>query len=113
MTSPSAYAHAILTNSFPVQKSLVTAMPSKVWLEFDGNLTQIPGKQINFLDLTDSSGKAIPVQRVYVGGARITADVGTVKTVGRIKVSWRVVSEDGHPVSGSIYFTISPKKMGQ
>jgi len=88
-------------------------MPNKVWLEFDGNLTQITGKKINFITLSDSSGRNIPLLKDYVGGARLTAELGPTKIAGRVTVSWRVVSEDGHPVSGSIFFTISPRKMGK
>ena len=113
VATPRASAHAVLTDSFPRFKSVVNTMPTKVWIEFDGNLTQIAGKKINFINLTDSKGKLIPTVNEYVGGARLTAELASSNLEGRVTISWRVVSEDGHPVSGSIYFTVLKKKMGK
>lgn len=85
-------------------------MPNKVWLEFDGDLTQINGKQINMLTVTDPAGKKISALKEYVGGARLTAELPKVTKTGRFTLSWRVVSQDGHPVTGSIYFLVSARK---
>jgi hypothetical protein len=107
---PAAQAHATLTHSYPVANKTVTGMPTKVWLEFDDDLLQIAGKSVDVITLTDSMGMNIPTTKQYVGGARLTAELPASKMTGRIKMSWRVVSNDGHPVSGSIYFTVKPKK---
>lgn len=112
-SAESANAHAILTDSFPARGASVSSLPAKVWLEFDGNLTQIANKKIDFITLTDAKGNVIPNLKEYVGGARITAELGQSRLQGRITVSWRVVSEDGHPVSGSIFFNIRPQKIGK
>ncbi len=107
---PSASAHAILTNSNPIAKSMVSDLPAKIWLEFDGNLTDIPHMNLNRIQLSDSTGRAIPITKSYVGGARITAELGKARPTGKVTIAWRVVSEDGHPVTGSIYFYVIPKK---
>ena len=113
MTPTSASAHAILTNSFPAVNGEVPSIPAKVWLEFDGNLTQLVGKKINHIYLDDAQGKPISILKDYVGGARITAELKPSKITGRVRVSWRVVSEDGHPVTGQMFFYINPKSKGK
>ena len=107
--APNANAHAILTDAFPKPKSVVSALPQKIWVEFDGNLIVLTGKKTNYLLLTDSKGKTIPRLNSYVGGARLTIEIAPNAMIGKVIETWRVVSEDGHPVTGSTYFVINPK----
>jgi methionine-rich copper-binding protein CopC len=109
--APHASAHAILASSFPTSKSVISLSPTKVWLDFDGDLVDFPGKSVNHIYLTDSKGRTIPILRSYVGGSRITAELKKISSTGKITMSWRVVSEDGHPVTGSIFFYLIPKKI--
>ena len=105
-----ANAHDSLVKSSPVSKSIVAVMPTKIWLQFDGNLIQLAGKDVNRIYLLDSRGNSIPILRTSVNGARILANIKRISLAGKITMSWRVVSEDGHPVSGSIYFYVKSKK---
>ena len=107
---PPANAHDSLVKSSPVSKSIVAVMPTKIWLQFDGNLIQLAGKDVNRIYLLDSRGNSIPILRTSVNGARILANIKRISLAGKITMSWRVVSEDGHPVSGSIYFYVKSKK---
>ena len=104
--APSAGAHASYTDSNPKARSVVTKLPKLIWVEFDGNLLTIADKQTNFLSVKNSKGKEISDGKAYVGGARLTVKIKDQKATGLIKVSWRVVSEDGHPVSSSLTFTV-------
>ena len=104
--APSAGAHASYTDSNPKARSVVTKLPKLIWVEFDGNLLNIADKQTNFLSVKNSKGKEISDGKAYVGGARLTVKIKDQKATGLIKVSWRVVSEDGHPVSSSLTFTV-------
>ncbi len=105
-----ANAHDSLIKSFPISKSIVAVAPTKLWLQFDGNLIQLAGKKVNHIYLLDSRGNSIPILRTSVNGAKISANIKKVLLEGKITVSWRVVSEDGHPISGSIYFYVKSKK---
>ena len=107
---PSANAHDSLVKSSPVSKSIVAVMPTKIWLQFDGNLIQLAGQEVNHIYLLDSRGNSIPILRTSVNGTRISATIKRISFAGKITMSWRVVSEDGHPVSGSIYFYVKSKK---
>ena len=105
-----ANAHAQFTSTFPKSKSVVKVWPSTVWVEFDGNLIDIKGATVNVLTVKDSSGRQVDVKDSAVSGSRLTVSTPRVPKPGVYKVSWRVVSEDGHPVSSGFSFSYIPKK---
>ena len=75
-------------------------------MEFDGNLIRIADKKTNYLTVKNSKGKELSDGKALVGGARISVKIKDRSATGTIKVSWRVVSEDGHPVSSFLTFKI-------
>jgi len=109
-TAPSAMAHAQLSSSFPKAKAIVKVWPAAVWVEFDGNLISLPGSKVDRLTVKDSVGMQMDVKNSSVNGARLSVSLVKTPSVGKITMSWRVVSEDGHPVQSSIYFYYIPKK---
>jgi methionine-rich copper-binding protein CopC len=102
-----AYAHAQVTGTFPKSNSTLTMVPDQVWIEFDGNLTEIEGADVNFLEVRDSSGASITNGKTIVAGARVIINLSTRVNPGMVKVSYRVVSGDGHPVEGGFNFNLS------
>lgn len=104
--APSASAHASYSDSNPKARSVITKLPKFLWVEFDGNLITIADKQTNFLTVKNSKGKELSDGKAFVGGARISVNIKDRSATGTIKVSWRVVSEDGHPVSSFLTFTV-------
>ncbi|MFZ4064478.1 MAG: copper resistance CopC family protein [Candidatus Nanopelagicaceae bacterium] len=104
--APSASAHASYSDSNPKARSVITKLPKLLWVEFDGNLITIADKQTNFLTVKNSKGKELSDGKAFVGGARISVNIKDRSATGTIKVSWRVVSEDGHPVSSFLTFTV-------
>ena len=103
---PGAWAHAQTTATFPKNNAVLTTMPTEVWIEFDGNLTVLEGANVNTLVVKDEAGKALQETPAVVAGARIIASIIDIKASGKITATYRVVSEDGHPVEGSIVFTV-------
>jgi methionine-rich copper-binding protein CopC len=98
-----AFAHAVLTDSYPRVESHVEELPKTVWIEFDGNLQTFDGYQVNKLMVTDLNGNRLDDGNYKVGGARVAVNI--VKPAsGNVIFSYRVVSEDGHPVEGK--FTV-------
>jgi methionine-rich copper-binding protein CopC len=104
--SNGAEAHGQFVSSNPKSGSVVAKLPKVVWVEFDGNLITIADKQTNFLTIKNSKGKELSAGKAFVGGARVSVKIKDRSATGRIKVSWRVVSEDGHPVSSFFTFTV-------
>ena len=102
-----AYAHAQVTGTFPKSNSTLSTVPDQVWIEFDGNLTEIEGADVNFLEVRDSSGASITNGKTIVAGARVIINLSSRVNPGMVKVSYRVVSGDGHPVEGGFNFNLS------
>lgn len=102
----SAFAHGDLIASNPKAGSTISALPKFIWVEFDGKLITIADKRTNFLTVKNSKGKELSDGKPFVGGARISVKIKELSTTGTIKVSWRVVSEDGHPVSSFLTFAV-------
>ena len=101
-----AEAHGQFVSSNPKAGSTLSKLPKLVWVEFDGNLITIVDKKTNFLTVKDSKGKELSDGKAFVGGARVSVNLKDRSATGKIKVSWRVVSQDGHPVSSSLTFTV-------
>ena len=104
-----ANAHAQVTSSVPAKNQTVSVLPSLVWIEFDGDLLSFGDKQINELTVTNAKKVRVDIGGPIVGGARISTKLKSGLVGGKYLVSYRVVSEDGHPVSGSYSFTYKPK----
>ena len=105
---PAASAHAQLTSSNPVANKTISTLPDWVYLEFDGNLMVFGDKNPNQITITDSKKKRVDIGGSVVGGARISTRLKSGLKPGKYLVSYRIVSEDGHPVSGSVSFTYKP-----
>ena len=101
-----AHAHAQVTETFPKSNSTLSTIPDQVWIEFDGNLTEIDGADVNFLEVRDSSGASISIGKTIVAGARVIINLSSRVNPGMVKVSYRVVSGDGHPVEGGFNFEL-------
>jgi len=101
-----AGAHGQFVSSNPKAGSTLSKMPKIVWVEFDGNLITIADKQTNFLTVRNSKGRELSDGKAFVDGARVSVNIKDRSAIGKIKVSWRVVSEDGHPVSSILTFTV-------
>jgi methionine-rich copper-binding protein CopC len=101
-----AEAHGQFVSSNPKSGSVVAKLPKVVWVEFDGNLITIADKQTNFLTVKNSRGRELSDGKAFVEGTRVSVNLKNRSAAGKIKVSWRVVSEDGHPVSSFFTFTV-------
>jgi len=101
-----AAAHAVLLSTQPASGATLAAAPRSVALTFD----EAPQKQFSTIHVTGPDG-----QRHDSGSVQLTGAAGAVATQqltgtglpGRYVVDWRVVSDDGHPVSGQFTFTVS------
>lgn len=101
-----AEAHGQFVSSNPKANSTVSKLPKIVWVEFDGNLITIADKQTNFLTVKNSKGRELSDGKAFVDGPRVSVKIKDRSATGTIKVSWRVVSEDGHPVTSFLTFKV-------
>jgi len=97
-----ASAHAHLQKSSPADGSVITTTPSKLLLSFSeaARLTALsiqkgnePRQSLKPLPSTAAPQISVPLPQL---------------TPGTYSVNWRVVSDDGHMMSGTLHFTLAP-----
>jgi methionine-rich copper-binding protein CopC len=102
LAAPGATAHDYLVGSTPEQGATVPTSPSEVVLEFNTSI----GQQFAQVAVVGPDGTPYQDGDPVVDGARVTQAVDGLPD-GDITVSYRVVSSDGHPIGGTVPFTIA------
>lgn len=98
-----AFAHDVLTASDPANGSSLAAGPSKVTLTFD-----LPVKEyFSTVTVLGPDGNHYEGGASTVDGNTVSAPVQPLGPAGAYTVGYRIVSDDGHPVSGSVRFTLT------
>jgi copper resistance protein C len=97
-----AAAHAYLLDSSPEDGETVDDPPTEIVLEFNEAI-QPDFVQVAVLDEAD---EPLDVAAPDVAGPIVTQPVTDLQP-GEYRVSYRVVSADGHPVDGSVSFTVT------
>lgn len=100
----SASAHAQLESSDPADGATLTALPQTVSVTLNEDVGS--GAVLRVLD---SSGVRVDDDQVTTAGRRVLVGVRPGSSAaGAYRVVYRVVSADGHPVSGEIGFRVQP-----
>jgi copper transport protein len=103
-TAPSALAHATLVASDPVDGSRLKTAPSAVSVTFDEAVTV---NSAGYLRVVDQVGRRVDTGRVaHPNGAKVSVTLKSGLGDGTYTASYRIVSDDGHPVAGSIRFVV-------
>lgn len=103
---PKAMAHAALLSSDPAAGSTIKALPAQVDFTFNEDI----GKEFAQIKVTDSAGTSLTTGDPQVNGPKVsqTLNADAAPAAGAITVAYRVVSEDGHPISDSFNVTYRP-----
>ncbi|MDV8023612.1 copper resistance protein CopC [Rhodococcus sp. IEGM 1330] len=98
-----AAAHASLQSSNPAENSVLDAAPDEVTLTFNQSV------QSNFATVTvvGSDGTQWAASDPVVDGSTVTVDLDGLGAAGEYNIGYRVVSADGHPITGSIPFQLT------
>ena len=103
----SAFAHTGLVASNPVSDSQLSELPREISLEFDEDLLVIKGKPTNSIELLDENKSSIKLAEPLIDGAKITVQLlESGNEPHTYQINYRVVSADGHPVNGTLTFTV-------
>jgi methionine-rich copper-binding protein CopC len=100
VTAAPAQAHTTLTWSDPGKGSTMTASPAQVRLTF-ADPVRFPAVVV-----TDAKGGHHEEGKPSAVDNHVVEQVSGVLPPGVYTVGWRVVSEDGHPVTGKFTFTM-------
>ena len=99
-----AHAHNSLTSTSPARGAVLTTSPTEVLLTFD--LPFIGGQEANVVTVTNADGKRVDNNDSFMEANTLRATLQDLPT-GTYTVSFRIVSEDGHPVSHSYQFGVT------
>ena len=81
-------------------------MPTDLSATFDEDLIEIEGEVVNTLELQSADGTNYLLSAATIAGPVVSAKVGVGEyPAGNYLLNFRVVSADGHPVSGEISFS--------
>ena len=99
----SANAHAHLQKSSPADNSTITASPSNLVLNFSeaARLTALSIQKDSEPQQKLKPPSAAAAQQISVPLPQLTP--------GTYSVSWHVLSDDGHVMSGTLHFTLAPE----
>ncbi len=98
-----ASAHATLESSSPADGQSVLTSPSEIRITFSEAVTTIS----DGLSVLDADGKTIDTgNSEIVDGRTLVAPISESLSDGTYVATYRVLSADGHPVSGSLLFGV-------
>lgn len=96
-----AEAHTSLTGATPAKGSTVARPPARIVLGY-ADPVRFPGVVV-----LDAHGGHHESGKARAAGNKVTEQVAGALAPGVYTVGWRVVSEDGHPVTGEYRFTVA------
>ncbi|MFB9430310.1 copper resistance CopC family protein [Streptoalloteichus tenebrarius] len=108
-----ALAHNVLVSSDPKDGATLETGPGQVKLVFDQPVQQSAGEtNLNTVTITGPDGKHYPAEKAKVDGTAVSAVIGALGPAGQYTIGYRILSADGHPVSGSVKFTVTTAGTG-
>ena len=99
-----AFAHASLVATEPRDGSMVAQAPKTVRLQFNEPVTPA------VIRVIDAEGRTRDDAAVHAADETIEITLPTGLPAGTQVISYRVISADGHPVAGSMMFSVGMGK---
>ncbi|MCG5213890.1 copper resistance CopC family protein [Streptosporangium soli] len=103
-----AQAHNVLVGSDPEKNAKLSRWPSKVTLEFD----QPARRGFSQVTVTGPGGVRFDQGKPSTSGVKVTAELKAPGPAGSYVIGYRILSSDGHPVTGKITFTLDASEGG-
>lgn len=101
--APGAWAHASLIASTPAAGSVLLQAPAAMRLTFNEPVSPL------LIKIIQPDGSTMDITRTETLPAGLEVTLPTLDQQGGYALSWRVVSADGHPVGGTVMFSIGVK----
>ena len=106
-----AQAHASVVSSSPATGARLAHAPAAVTITFD---EPVGLDAATYLNVVDGSGKQVQTGRVYHPAGRgqvVAVNLPSSLAPGAYVESWRVISADSHPVTGTIEFAVGDARL--
>lgn len=99
-----AHAHDTLLGTLPGANTVSAHVPEKVVLQ----LNNVPVKVGTLVEVKNIEGEIVSTGDIEFEGTTISVPILKGTADSAFTVTWRVVSSDGHPISGSFSFATGP-----
>ncbi len=103
LTAFPASAHDRLIGSDPVDGARLEAAPEALTLTFSDSVQQLGAS----VSLVDAEGSEIHTDEPVIAGPELTVPLPDDVPAGEYRARWRVVSSDGHAISGILTFSVA------
>lgn len=103
VVAPVASAHDELESAVPADGATLTAAPKGITLTFSDAVTQLGTAVV----VTDPGAERVDTGKPRVDGVTVTQALEPLTVPGLYSVAFRVVSSDGHPITGTLTFTLA------
>ncbi|MEV0967888.1 copper resistance CopC family protein [Microtetraspora glauca] len=98
-----AQAHNVLVGSDPKDGAQVATAPDRITLEFD----QPVRRDFARIAVTGPDGATYEQGEITAKGDSVSIGLAPLGPAGAYVIGYRIVSNDGHPVTGTITFTLT------
>ncbi len=105
LTPTAASAHDEFLSSTPEAGSTVGTTPTEISLTFSGDLLTTPGAAV--LEVLTEDGTNLAADAPLIDATTLTQPLTPDPISGVVTVRWKVVSSDGHPISGEFTYTVA------
>ncbi|HUH52818.1 MAG TPA: copper resistance CopC family protein [Microbacteriaceae bacterium] len=103
-SASAALAHDVLVDQVPNDKAVLETAPEQITLTFNNSLIDI-GEGATVMNVLDSAGNLVVGDAPTITGMDAVQEMPELED-GAYHLVWRVVSSDGHPISGTSTFAI-------
>ncbi|MEV6905462.1 copper resistance CopC family protein [Amycolatopsis sp. NPDC051071] len=108
-TATPALAHNVLISSDPAKGASVAAGPAKITLTFD---QYVEAANVNQIAVIGPGGGQWAEGQVQVRDSVVTVPLRPLGPAGEYKIGYRILSADGHSVTGEVPFTLTAAGTG-
>jgi methionine-rich copper-binding protein CopC len=98
-----ALAHTSLESSNPAEGASLAVVPTEIQLTF-GEAVTLPADPVT---VTGPSGEQWTAGKATVADAVVTVPVQPAGPAGAYTIAYKVISDDGDPVTGAVHFTLT------
>ncbi|MEV4098410.1 copper resistance CopC family protein [Streptosporangium saharense] len=103
-----AQAHNVLIGSDPENGASLATAPERITLTFDQAVRQGFAQ----ISVTGPGGTRWEEGKTTVSGEKVSVEVRPLGPAGQYVAGYRILSSDGHPVSGKVTFTLTAAGTG-
>lgn len=98
-----ASAHAALVGSDPAEGASLDAAPEQISLEFN----EAPQAEFSAVTVVGPDGTEYQDGEIVAEGTTLRVGVAPLGAAGDYEIGYRAISTDGHPITGSVPFTLT------